>query len=138
MEGHAYHLFHPAHLDGAEREGAFLVGDALGLAHPLTAEGILPAALSGRTCAEAILAGAPRSYGARLAAHPTFRDYALTRELLRALASLRRGPSNSRVPGPLACWATARGFAWMFGGRPIPGGRLLRAALAARAGEAPA
>jgi flavin-dependent dehydrogenase len=138
VEGHAYHLFHPGHLDGAERDGAFLVGDALGLAHPLTAEGILPAALSGRTCAEAILAGAPRSYGPRLAAHPTFQDYALTRELLRALARLRRGPSGHRVPGSLACSATARGFAWMFSGRPVPGSRLLRAALVAAGGGAPA
>jgi len=138
VEGHAYHLFHPAHLDGAERDGAFLVGDALGLAHPLTAEGILPAVLSGRTCAEAILAGAPRSYGPRLAVHPIFRDYALTRKLLRALARLRRGPSGSRAPGPLVCSATARGFAWMFSGRPIPGGRLLRAALAAGGGGLPA
>ena len=133
MEGHSYYLFDPAHLDACHKDGAFLVGDALGLAHPLTAEGILPAVLSGRTCAEAILAGAPAEYGARLAAHPTMRDYALTRELVRAGIALR---GRLRAPARAPRWlsaasraATARGFAWMFGGRPIPGGRVLRAVL---------
>src|SRR5262249_5692776 len=102
-EGHAYYLFDPAHLDSCHRDGAFLVGDALGLAHPLTAEGILPAVVSGRACAEAILAGAPLSYRQRLAAHPTFRDYALTRGLLRALLGLRRRRSGpARAPGRFA------------------------------------
>jgi flavin-dependent dehydrogenase len=134
MEGHAYYLFDPAHLDAAQRDGAFLVGDALGLAHPLTAEGILPAVVSGRICAEAILDGAPLSYRFRLAAHPTFRDYALTRDLLRGMLALRpRSPA--RPPGRFACAATARGFAWMFSGRPIPGGRVLRAALRLRGGK---
>jgi len=128
VEGHAYHLFDPAHLAAAHREGAFLVGDALGLAHPLTAEGILSAVVSGRICAEAILDGAPLSYGARLAAHPTFRDYALTRDLLRGLLALGHGKPR-RVPGRLVSAVTARGFAWMFGGRSIPGGRVLRAVL---------
>ncbi|HET6983560.1 MAG TPA: NAD(P)/FAD-dependent oxidoreductase [Myxococcaceae bacterium] len=138
MEGHAYHLFDPKHLEAAHRDGAFLVGDALGLAHPLTAEGILPAVLSGRTCAEAILDGAASAYGARLAAHPTLRDYALTRDLLRALLALRaRRQGPPREPGRLARAATARGFAWMFGGRPIPGGRLLRSALRLGGGRAP-
>jgi len=136
MEGHTYHLFHPAHLAASQRDGAFLVGDALGLAHPLTAEGILPAVVAGRTCAEAILAGEPSSYGARLAAHPTMRDYALTRELLQALLALRRLRGGSgRAPGPLTCAATARGFAWMFGGHPIPAGPVLRAALRLRGGS---
>lgn len=129
VQGHAYHLFDPAHLETAHFDGAFLVGDALGLAHPLTAEGILPAVVSGRSCAEAILDGAPLSYGSRLAAHPTLRDYALTRELLRMLAGLRRKDAPPREPGRLACAATARGFAWMFSGRRLPGGRLLRAAI---------
>ena len=134
-EGHAYYLFDPAHLASCHRDGAFLVGDALGLAHPLTAEGILPAVVSGRTCAEAILAGAPLSYRQRLAAHPTIRDYALTRELLRALLALRRSRSGpAHTPGRLARSATARGFAWMFSGRRIPGGRLLRATLRAGRG----
>jgi|SoiMethySBSTD1v2_1073268.scaffolds.fasta_scaffold194531_2 flavin-dependent dehydrogenase len=130
VEGHTYHLFDPAHLEACHRDGAFLVGDALGLAHPLTAEGILPAVLSGRICGEAIREGAGQAYGARLALHPTFRDYALTRELLRAIVA-RRGarPPPPRRPGSLAHAATARAFAWMFGGRPLPASRLLGAAL---------
>ena len=134
VEGHAYHLFDPTHLDTAHVDGAFLVGDALGLAHPLTAEGILPAVVSGRTCAEAILDGAPLSYGRRLAAHPTLRDYALTRELLRVLVGLRRGGASSS-PGRLAQAAAVRGFAWMFSGRRIPGGSVLRAAVRLRGGR---
>ncbi len=66
MKGHTYYLFDPAHLEGAVRAGTdgqagavLLCGDSLGLAQPLTAEGILPAVLSGRLAAEAILAGAP-------------------------------------------------------------------------------
>ena len=91
MEGHSYHLFDPAHLATRHRDGAFLVGDALGLAHPITAEGILPAALSGRLCAEAILDGAPattaraslHTHAPRLRAHP---------RPLAALLALRREP----------------------------------------------
>jgi hypothetical protein len=89
--------------------------------------------LSGRLCAEAILADAPDRYRARLDAHPTMRDYALTRELLRAAIALRQ---RTGVPTAEGGWrstarrvATARIFAWMFGGRPLPGATLLRAAL---------
>jgi flavin-dependent dehydrogenase len=100
MEGHSYYLFDPVHPDACHRDGAFLVGDALGLAHPFTAEGILPAVVSGRLCAEAILAGSPAEYRSRLAKHPTIRDYALTRTILRALIRLRRrrhAPARSPV-----------------------------------------
>src|SRR3569623_1255127 len=34
VKGHSYFLFNPAHLDGAYRDSAYLVGDSLGLAHP--------------------------------------------------------------------------------------------------------
>lgn len=57
MKGHSYFLYDPIHLEGAARNNALLVGDALGLAHPITGEGILPATVSGRVAAEAILAG---------------------------------------------------------------------------------
>ncbi len=147
-EGHSYHLFHAAHLDACHRDGAFLVGDALGLAHPLTAEGILPAVLSGRLCAEAILAGAPESYRARLEGHPVMRDYALARGLLDTALVVRdrlrrrnRGGAGARAArvvvgsngtsrlGRRAGAAAARGFAWMFSGRPIPYGGVLRTVL---------
>ncbi|MDX1384787.1 MAG: hypothetical protein R3190_14135, partial [Thermoanaerobaculia bacterium] len=45
-----------------------LVGDAAGIADPLTREGIRYAALSGREAAAALAAGAPETYPRRLAA----------------------------------------------------------------------
>jgi flavin-dependent dehydrogenase len=121
MKGHAYFLYHPTHVgaaarvDADQRCGVYLIGDSLGLAHPLTAEGILPSVISGRLAAEAILGGAPRDYPARLAAHPVLADY---RRLSRAMA-LRRG----RAPAPsgrLAQRAMMNGFAWMFSGARLP------------------
>lgn len=64
------------------RGRVLLLGDTLGLADPITAEGISPALISGRLAAEAILAGgadAGRLYGRRL-----------QRELLADLAIARR------------------------------------------------
>ena len=128
MKGHSYYLFDPAHLDGAAADGISIVGDALGLAHPLTAEGILPATLSGRLAAEAILAGDPAGYPARLRAHPILADY--TRVFaLRELAAARRngnGNSNGGGPPPRAVRKlVARGFAWMFSGARLPAPRLI-------------
>ncbi|HET7504582.1 MAG TPA: NAD(P)/FAD-dependent oxidoreductase, partial [Kofleriaceae bacterium] len=93
VKGHSYFLFEPAHLDAAYRDHALLVGDSLGLAHPITAEGILPAALSGRRCAEAILAGEPASYPARLRRDPVLADY---RRVLAALNIVRK--VRDRIP----------------------------------------
>lgn len=131
MAGYAYYLYDPAHLDGAARVdadgkgGVYLAGDSLGLAHPLTAEGILPAVLSGRLLAEAILAGEPASYPARLRAHPVLADYRRVfrlREVAGRLRRPRKAPSPSR-PSRLSSSAVATGFAWMFSGArlPVPG-----------------
>lgn len=137
-EGHSYYLFDPANLAHCEHEGALLVGDALGLAHPLTAEGILPAVLSGRLAAEAILAGAPRDYRTKLESHPVMRDYALAYDLLQAGIALRDkfASSGPRLTLPKRLTkasqaATAKGFAWMFSGNPIPYARTLRSVLPA-------
>ncbi|HMJ12014.1 MAG TPA: NAD(P)/FAD-dependent oxidoreductase [Polyangiaceae bacterium] len=135
VKGHSYYLFDPSHLEGCEQDGAFLVGDALGLAHPLTAEGILPALLSGKLAADAILRGTPASYRVELERHPVMQDYALARALLVTAIALRdKLGGAARVPSPpqLTRWsqrATAKGFAWMFSGRPIPYGEALRAML---------
>lgn len=137
MKGYAYYLFDPAHLDGAARPdadgkgGVYLVGDSLGLAHPLTAEGILPAVISGRLLAEAILAGAPGSYPARLRAHPVFADYRRVFRLRELAGKLRRPavpahPSTAR----LSRRALATGFAWMFSGTRLPVPRFIDVALA--------
>jgi menaquinone-9 beta-reductase len=63
--GHAYALRHgrPRKVSG---DGVVLVGDAAGLAAPSSGEGILPAVISGRLAAEAILASRPEDYAARL------------------------------------------------------------------------
>lgn len=135
-KGHSYYLFQPQHLLGCQRDGALLVGDALGLAHPLTAEGILPALLSGRLAGTALAAGAAAAYPATLGAHPLLRDYALARELLVAGIALRArlGGGRWRIPFPkplarMSQLATAKGFAWLFSGRPIPRAGMLRAML---------
>lgn len=138
MKGHSYYLFDPAHLDGCHRDGAYLIGDSLGLAHPLTAEGIFPAILSGRLCAEAILADRPEAYRRRLANHPAIRDYKLIFEARNFFAARTGKPANGEVEkSPSAVrWprlgkrAVATGFAWMFSGRPVPGGDVLRLATA--------
>jgi flavin-dependent dehydrogenase len=134
--GHSYYLFDPAHLAACERDSALIVGDALGLAHPLTAEGILPSVVSGRLAAEAVLAGEPAAYRAALERHPVMRDYALAHGLLGAGIALKRrfgGRTTSlRLPSGLARRAEsalARGFAQLFSGRPIPYAGALGAAL---------
>lgn len=147
MKGHAYYLYDPAHLAGAVRldadgrGGSYLVGDSLGLAQPLTAEGILPAVLSGRALAEAILAGAPHSYPARLAAHPVMQDYRRIFDLRQAAivagrstaaalaGSLARSAGRQATPR-LGHRAIATGFAWMFSGARLPAPRLVDLALA--------
>ena len=139
MKGHTYYLFDPAHLDaafGASDEGkhdVLLCGDSLGLAQPLTAEGILPAVVSGRLAAEAILAAAPRSYPARLRAHPVLADYRRVfrlREAAGALGGHSRRPSVGGPGSRLGRRALSRGFAWMFSGARLPAPRLVDAALA--------
>ncbi|HMG20955.1 MAG TPA: NAD(P)/FAD-dependent oxidoreductase [Kofleriaceae bacterium] len=89
IKGHSYFLFDPVHLDAAYRDGAFLVGDSLGLAHPITAEGILPATVSGRHAAEAILASEPASYPARLRRDPVLADYRRVHAAMAAVQKLR-------------------------------------------------
>jgi len=145
MKGHSYYLFDPRHIDGAARAdadgrgGAYLVGDSLGLAQPLTAEGILPAVLSGRLLAEALLDGAPASYPERLRAHPILADYTRVFRLREAGSDLRakgRRPSGAARPFSTVVAAPARrlrgaldravatGFAWMFSGARLPAPQL--------------
>jgi flavin-dependent dehydrogenase len=135
--GYSYYLFDPANLAGCETKGALLVGDALGLAHPLTAEGILPALLSGQLAGQALAEGAPSSYIDSLGGHPVMRDYALAHDLLAAGIALRDRYRDSApklsirvaLPNALSRFsgnATAKGFAWLFSGRPIPYASVLR------------
>jgi menaquinone-9 beta-reductase len=150
MKGHSYFLYDPAHLEGAARAdadgkgGVYLCGDSLGLAQPLTAEGILPAVISGRTLAEAILAGDPASYPARLRAHAVMEDYRRIFRLRQAAIALRRRRSRARATDDssasgasaglsgsgLRRRAVATGFAWMFSGAQLPAPRLVDLGLA--------
>ncbi len=132
-KGHSYYLYDPAHLTGCERDGAFLVGDSLGLAQPITAEGILPAVVSGRLAAEAIITGG--SYRAAMERHPVMADYDFYYRVRMAGARLKdraSGPSRlPAIPTPkllvdLGNAAVARGFGWMFAGKPVPARRALQ------------
>ena len=142
MKGHSYYLFDPAHLTGAARVdadgrgGLYVAGDALGLAQPLTAEGILPAVLSGRLLAESILAGAPASYPERLRVHPLLADYARIHRLRHAGSALARrrsrgNPAEAPQRKPARSGrVVATGFAWMFSGARLPAPRLIDLVLA--------
>ena len=83
-------------------------GDSLGLAQPLTAEGILPAIVSGRLAAEAILAGDPASYPARMHAHPVIADYRRIARLRRAIAGLGVGARGTNGGTPQRAGARRR------------------------------
>ncbi len=122
MKGHSYFLFDPVHLEGAAKDGAFLVGDSLGLAHPLTAEGIVPAVTSGRVLGEAIAAGDASRYVDRLRANPLIDDYRRTYRILEAARRLtNRGKAASKPTGKSrADRFVARGFGWMFSGARLP------------------
>ncbi len=139
VKGHSYYRFDPAHLDRAAqidadgRGGAFAIGDALGLAHPVTAEGILPAAISGRHLGEALVAGEPASYIDRLRRDPVLADYRRLHATLAAASSVRRRwPATAGRELPFAGPAIARVFAWMFSGARLPAPRLLDHLLARR------
>ncbi len=127
-KGHAYYLYDPSNLEGCQHHNAFSIGDSLGLAQPLTAEGILPAILSGTICAEAILQGRPEQYRTRLESNPTIRDYALIYHLRERGAAASGSAIARQLPTPkfvrrLGNKAVATGFAWMFSGRPLPARR---------------
>jgi menaquinone-9 beta-reductase len=144
MRGHTYYLYDPAHLERAavvdvNNGGAYLIGDSLGLAQPLTAEGIVPAVVSGRVLAEAILDGTPASYPERLHAHPVLADYHRIHRMRGAGIALRArrngsgdgaaNAANGRPTSRLAARAVATTFAWMFSGARLPVPRVLDLAL---------
>jgi flavin-dependent dehydrogenase len=134
VRGHSYYLFDPTVLDQAAqvdadgKGGAFVVGDALGLAHPVTAEGILPSVLSARCLADAIIAGDLASYPDRLRREPTLADYRRIHTAVELASAMRtkwraRGPSRFTLPVPRR--AIARTFAWLFSGAKLPAPRLI-------------
>jgi menaquinone-9 beta-reductase len=125
MKGHGYTSFDPIHLQVCQADNAFLVGDALGLAQPMTGEGILPAVLSGKLCATAIAAGMPQTYAERLRTHPIISDYRMLhafQTLVRKVLPVRGG--EPPPPPKLVDKIIVAVFALLFSGKRIPGSSL--------------
>jgi flavin-dependent dehydrogenase len=130
MKGHGYSGFNPRHLGSCFAENAFLIGDALGLAHPTTGEGILPAVLSGAVCASAIIDGAPASYRSRLQEHPIIRDYRVLYRARTWAGKLFKSGGESRLQrSNIYARVVATLFGSQFGGKPLPGQGLIGRAM---------
>lgn len=126
MKGHGYVGFVTQHLSSCQYDTAFLVGDALGLAMPMTGEGILPAVLSGRLCAEAIVAGVPESYRERLRRHPIISDYQTLDSIRRFTNRFARKGREKRIrKSRLNSRLVVTAFAALFSGNRFPGSRLV-------------
>lgn len=125
MKGHGYVGFEPGHLTTCQAHNVFLVGDAVGLAQPLTGEGILPAVLSGKICATAIVKGEPENYTKRLRTHPVISDYRIFHAIQILGKKIKgKGGENYRKSG-LRDKFIANVFAMLFSGKEIPGSRLV-------------
>jgi flavin-dependent dehydrogenase len=98
--GHAYRL-HTRSGRTMVADGALLIGDAAGLAHPVSGEGILPAVESGRLAAAAIIAADGHVGRDRLSAYPG------TFEQRHGEPGAAAGDS-SFLPSPVASWLTVR------------------------------
>jgi len=95
-------------------DGVLLVGDAAGLAAPASGEGILPALVSGRLAAEAILESRLADYDARLDAH--FGPPASARRLPDRVADMV-GAALMAIPGFARRLVLDRWFLHRAGGR---------------------
>jgi flavin-dependent dehydrogenase len=127
MHGHSYFLFDPAHLASCVRDNALIVGDSLGLAHPLTAEGIVPAVTSAKHAAEAILAGDPQSYATRLGNDRLISDYRRTYRLMELGRKMKKNGNGNGKPNTGSPFDrfVARTFAWTFSGSRLPAPRVI-------------
>ncbi len=126
MKGHGYVFFNTDHLESCQADNAFIIGDALGLAQPMTGEGILASVLSGKLCATAIAEGAPETYKERLQSHPIIEDY-------KAMHAIQIGSKKflktKEIDRNRKSWLrdkiVVKVFARMFSGKPIPGSRFI-------------
>jgi menaquinone-9 beta-reductase len=126
MKGHGYIGFDPQHLAGCQAGNVFLIGDALGLAQPMTGEGILPAVLSGKLCATAIAAGAPESYVERLRTHPIISDYRILHAVQTGVRKIFKNAGSEQHPKPkLLDRLIVVVFALLFSGKRLPGSHLM-------------
>jgi flavin-dependent dehydrogenase len=126
MKGHGYVFFNTDHLAQCQANNAFLIGDALGLAQPMTGEGILPAVLSAKVCATAIAEGVPEAYKERLQKHPIIKDF----KNLHAIQTGSKKFFKKKGDKPYKkSWLrdriTAKVFAMMFSGKQLPGSRFI-------------
>ncbi|MCH7785109.1 MAG: NAD(P)/FAD-dependent oxidoreductase [Bacteroidetes bacterium] len=126
MKGHGYICFNTDHLKSCQANNVFLIGDALGLAQPMTGEGILPAVLSGKLCATAIADGVPETYAKKLRTHPIISDY----RIMHAIQTKTKKISKERgleikVKSRLLNKLIVTVFAYLFSGKRIPGSRII-------------
>ncbi len=124
MKGHGYVGFATNHLETCQSNQVFLVGDALGLAQPLTGEGILPAVLSGKLCAEAIVSGTPESYEKRLRTHPVISDYRILHAVQTFIRRLTNKAGEPKRKSRMFSRLVVGVFALLFSGKPLPGSGL--------------
>jgi menaquinone-9 beta-reductase len=126
MKGHGYIGFDPNHLTACQADNVFLIGDALGLAQPMTGEGILPAVLSGKLCAAAIAGGTPESYGERLRTHPIISDYRILHGIqARVRKIFKDAGSEHHRESRLLDSLIVMVFALLFSGKRIPGSHII-------------
>jgi menaquinone-9 beta-reductase len=126
MKGHGYVPFDTDHLEFCQQENAFLIGDSLGLAQPLTGEGILPAVLSGKICGTAIAEGLPEIYKERLRQHPIISDYRVQCAIQKKARKIfGENKKESFSKSSFIDRIIVKAFAMLFSGKGIPGGKLL-------------
>jgi flavin-dependent dehydrogenase len=126
MKGHGYCIFESNHLEHCQADNAFLIGDALGLAQPMTGEGILPSVISGKLFATAIAEGVPETYRQRLRSHPVIYDYRLLHAIQVRVKKIFGEKKNKQYHKSfLRDKMIVKVFMMLFSGRPIPGSRLI-------------
>jgi menaquinone-9 beta-reductase len=126
MKGHGYIIFETNHLSLCQQDNVFLVGDALGLAQPMTGEGILPAVLSGKVCATAIAEGLPDSYRDRLKTHPVINDYRILHSIQTKVKKRFEGKGGKPYrKSVLRDRIIVKVFALLFSGKRIPGSSII-------------
>lgn len=126
MKGHGYIIFETDHLKYCQANNAFLIGDSLGIAQPMTGEGIFPSVISGKLCAAAIAEGVPEKYEERLRIHPVIYDYRILHAIQTNAKKIfgEKKDKQYRISG-LLDRIIVKVFAVLFSGRPIPGRRFL-------------
>ncbi|KAA9040681.1 NAD(P)/FAD-dependent oxidoreductase [Ginsengibacter hankyongi] len=128
MKGHGYIIFETSYLKYCYANNVFLIGDSLGLAQPMTGEGILPSVISGKLCAAAIAEGVPEKYKERLRTHPVIYDYRLLYGIqTRAKKFFDEKKDKHYRKSWLRDRIIVKVFAILFSGKPIPGSRIFAA-----------